>query len=97
MYGMESISYINGVVDELHQKEHLEVNTQVMGINVTTSSYVDFAKGYTYTKNPLYDTWEKSNEATSLIDLTIILNKFKENGSVTKVNSEKYLVKLCTF
>ncbi len=94
MYGMESISYINGVVDELHQKEHLEVNTQVMGINVTTSSYVDFAKGYTYTKNPLYDTWEKSNEATSLIDLTIILNKFKENGSVTKVNSEKYLVKL---
>ena len=94
MYGMETISYINGVVDELHQKEYLETTTQVMGFNVSTSSYVDFAKGYTYTQNPLNGTWEKAEGATSLIDLTTILDKFKDNGNVTKVNSEKYLVKL---
>lgn len=94
MYGMETISYIDGVVDELHQKEFLETTTTVMGFNVSTSTYVDFANGYTYTQNPLSNVWEKSEDATSLVDLSIFLDKFKENGSVTKVNANQYQVKL---
>ena len=94
VYGMETKSYINGVIDEVNQKEYLETTVDAMGLKISTLTYVDFAKGYTYTKNPLNGTWEKTKGATTLIDLTSLLDKFKENSNVTRVNSEEYLVKL---
>jgi len=94
MYGMETTTYIDGVVDELHQKEYLKTTTQVLGMGFEIGTYVDFHNGYTYTQNPLTGTWEKTAGATSLIDLSIILDKFKETGNVTEVNKDHYLVKL---
>ena len=93
-YGMTTNMIIEGIVDEFHQKEYLKTTSQVMGINITTEAYVDFKAGYTYTKIPYVGGWEKSKGASSFVDLTLFMEKFKKNGEVTKINDTKYKVRL---
>lgn len=94
MYGMTTNIIMEGIVDELHQKEYIKTISEVMGIGLTTESYVDFNLGYTYMQNPLSGKWEKSKGATSFIDLNLFTDKIIETEDITKISDTQYKVRL---
>lgn len=94
--GIETISKYEGILDQKHQKEKLIVTTSVFGINVDTESYSDFNSGYSYTKNPLSATWEKTSSSSSIKDLSSfidILNEKKSN-EIKQISPNHYSIKL---
>lgn len=94
LYGMETVSYIEGVVDELHQTEYLKTTSQVFGISLDMISYVDFASGITYTKDPILGIWDKTTTGNSMVNLSVITDKFKNMNDVTEINSNQFIVKM---
>ena len=84
-----------GVIDELHQKQHLNVATNSMGISSSQEMYVDLAGGYTYmTKPNMPDTWWKDKQTSSFVDIKKILDKLMNMKDVQKISDNKYKIKL---
>lgn len=90
--GLKTTTIIDAIVDELHQKEYLETTTNFFGLNVKTESYVDFASGYTYNKIPFTNQWEKIKEDSTIVNLALIMDKFNNNGNISKINDNLYKV-----
>lgn len=100
MNGIDVSSTAEGVVDELHQRQHLKqtVNTGV-GVNVQSEIYTDFYHGVSYTSRPdlgLGDLsglgvpndaiaeWTKSNDVSAQTNLGILAQKLKNGGDNVK-------------
>jgi len=94
--GMNTKTISKGVVDELHQKEYLDVTTTSMGlISVNNKIYYDFNSGYSYMTQPYGgDVWWKEKNATQTVDLGAILEKLISMKNVTKVSDNHYKVKM---
>lgn len=93
--GIEVEQHSKGIVDELHQKEYLDVNTTTMGFTISTKMYYDFNNGCTYMTQPYGgDAWWKENDASKLIDLGKILDKLISMKNVTKISKNHYKVKM---
>ena len=94
--GVNTNTVSKGIVDELHQKEYLDVTTTSMGIiSLNNKVYHDFNTGYTYMTQPYGgDVWWKEKSASQMVDLGTILNKLISMKNVTKVSDNHYKVKM---
>lgn len=94
--GINTNTVSKGVVDELHQKEYLDVTTTSMSfVSLNNKVYHDFNKGYTYMTQPYGgDVWWKEKSTAQLIDLGIILNKLISMENVNKISDNHYKVKM---
>lgn len=93
--GIEVVQHSKGVVDELHQKEYLEVDTTTMGMTLSNKIYYDFNSGYTYMTQPYGgDAWWKEKGASQMVDLKKIYDKLISMENVTKVSDNHYKVKM---
>lgn len=81
----------NGVVDELNQKEYLEINTITNGsikMNLDTKMYSDFVTGYSYTTNPYAEgSWIKEKKAVQMVNLKEMLERISTMNDVKIVNN----------
>ena len=94
--GITTNSISKGVVDELHQKEYLDVTTTSMGIvSVSNKIYYDFVTGVSYATQPYGgDVWYKSKDGGQIVDLGVILDKLKSMKNVTKISDNHFKVKM---
>lgn len=94
--GVNTNTVSTGVVDELHQKEYLDVTTTSMGIiSLNNKMYHDFNTGYTYMTQPYGgDVWWKEKSASQMVDLGAILDKLISMKNVTKISDNHYKVKM---
>lgn len=94
--GITTNSFSKGRVDELHQKEYLDVTTTSMGlVSVTNKVYYDYATGMSYMTQPYGgDVWYKSKSSSQTVDLGVILDKLKSMKNVTKVSDNHFKVKM---
>lgn len=94
------ITTSKGVMDELHQKEYIEVSTDTLGANVTTNKmYIDYGSGYSYTSVslpiPNYENvWYKGEVSTEKFDLGLVLDKLKNEEDIQKISDDHFKVKL---
>jgi len=96
MMGIESKTVSVGVIDELHQKEYLDITTTSMGlVSVNNKMYYDFNSGYSYMTQPYGgDVWWKEKSAPQTVDLSVILEQLISMKNVTKVSDNHYKVKM---
>lgn len=97
--GVETKTETSGVVDELHQKEHLITQTKAFGMTLSTmETYIDYASGCTYTSTTAPTTqgttWEKESSPIRMMDLKVILDKLNSMKDVEKVSDGQYKVKM---
>lgn len=94
--GITTNSVSKGVVDELHQKEYLDVTTTSMGmVSVSNEIYTDFNTGMSYATQPYGgDVWYKSKSTSQMVDLGVILDKLKSMKNVTEISSNHFKVKM---
>lgn len=85
-----------GIVDEVHQKEYLDVTTTSMGlISLNSKLYHDYVTGYTYMTQPYGgDAWWKEKSVSQIVDLGTVLDKLISMDNVTKVSDDYYKVKM---
>lgn len=96
MAGINTNTVSTGVVDELHQKEYLDVTTTSMGlVSLNNKIYYDFNSGYSYMTQPYGgDVWWKEKSSAQLVDLGSILDKLISMKNVTKVSDNHYKIKM---
>ena len=96
MAGINTSTVSTGVVDELHQKEYLDVTTNSMGlVSLNNKIYYDFNSGYSYMTQPYGgDVWWKEKSSAQLVDLGSILDKLISMKNVTKVSDNHYKIKM---
>ena len=94
--GINTNTVSKGIVDELHQKEYLNVTTTSMGlISLTNKVYHDFNSGYTYMTQPYGgDVWLKEKSTSQMVDLGVILDKLISMKNVIKIADNHYKVKM---
>ncbi len=94
--GVETNTVSTGVMDELHQKEYLDITTTSMGfVSVNNKIYHDFNTGYSYMTQPYGgDVWWKEKSASQIVDLGVILDKLISMKNVTKIADNQYKVKM---
>jgi len=99
-------SVANGVMDELHQREHLNVTSTTMGIDTKNEIYTDIYNRVSYTSMPdvgLGDLssligqsatgWIKSNEPAYVVDLGKFVEKLEAGGDdVDRIDDTHYRV-----
>ena len=96
MKGASVITTSKGVVDEIHQKEYLEITTNTLGVAaITNKTYIDFNSGYSYTSVPFQENmWYKDKNSQTKFDLGLILQKLKSSDNVEKIDDNHFKVKL---
>lgn len=98
MAGINTNTVSKGIVDELHQKEYLDVTTTTnafITVSLSNKVYHDFNTGYTYMTQPYGgDVWWKEKSASQMVDLGVILDKLISMKNVTKVADNHYKVKM---
>lgn len=96
MKGASVITTSKGVVDEIHQKEYLEITTNTLGVAaITNKTYIDFNSGYSYTSVPFQENmWYKDKNSQIKFDLGLILQKLKSSDNVEKIDDNHFKVKL---
>lgn len=102
-----SVSSVStGVMDELHQREHLNVTSTTMGIDTKNEIYTDIYNHVSYTSMPdvgLGDLssligqnttgWIKSNEPAYAVDLGKFVEKLEAGGDdVDRIDDTHYCV-----
>lgn len=106
MKGITVSSTATGVMDELHQREHLDVTSKAMGFDIKNEIYTDSHEKVSYTSAPdmglgslggllgdEYTGWTKSNDANYYTDLGQFLNKLeKGDKGVKKIDDNHYHV-----
>lgn len=94
--GVNTNSVSKGVMDELHQKEYLDITTISMGIvSLSNKMYHDFNTGYSYMTQPYGgDVWWKDKSASQMVDLGSMLDKLISMKNVTKVSDNHYKIKI---
>lgn len=93
MAGMDSVSVSYGVTDELHQKQYLKTNTEVMGFTVTSEIYSDYKNNVSYTLEPFSSEWYKDTGVSNYMSMSLIVDKLNKDKNVTKLGDNKYKVK----
>lgn len=96
MKGVSVTTTSKGVVDEIHQKEYLEITTNTLGLaTITNKTYIDFNTGYSYTSVPYQDNvWLKDKNSQTKFDLGLILKKLKSKKDVKIIDDNHFKVKL---
>lgn len=94
--GVSTKMQSSGTVDEVNQKEYLEVTTTTMGlISVSNKVYQDYALGYTYMTQPYGgDVWYKEKTISQTVDLNLFLNKLNNMTDVTLESENHYKIKM---
>ncbi len=95
MYGMETTSVSEGVVDEKNQREYLKMTTEAMGMPIETEIYYDFTTGISYTSVPYIGGWTMSeDDGDRPLGLAEIRDKILGLDDVTKVSDGHFKVKM---
>lgn len=86
----------SGTVDEVNQKEYLDVTTTTMGlISVSNKVYQDYNAGYTYMTQPYGgDVWYKEKSISQTVDLGLFISKLNQMEDVTLESENHYKVKM---
>ena len=107
--GITVTSKAVGVMDELHQCEHLNATSTTMGVDVKNEIYTDSYKGVSYTSAPdmgfgdigglIGDDnligWTKDDDVNYYINLGSFLKTLEKGGDgVTKVDDTHYHMKI---
>ncbi|MCR5573154.1 MAG: hypothetical protein K6F57_05315 [Candidatus Saccharibacteria bacterium] len=106
--GISVTSRATGAMDELHQREHLNVTSSTMGLDVKNEIYYNIHEGVSYTSAPdmgigdlgglignKMPSWTKSKEPGYYMDLGQFLAKLERNeDGVTKVDDTHYKLKI---
>lgn len=107
--GITVTSKAVGVMDELHQREHLNATSTTMGVDVKNEIYTDSYKGVSYTSAPdmgfgdigglIGDDnligWTKDDDVNYYINLGSFLKTLEKGGDgVTKVDDTHYHMKI---
>ncbi len=96
MAGIQTITYMDGVIDEAHQTEYYETSISSFGITIPSIiTYTDMKAGKTYFKDAgTSGAWQVEKHASAMVDLGVFVEKINSSKDVEVIDTDKYRVKV---